>query len=388
MIKLISTDDIKTKDDKTMRYSNIMDRKLIRNIDTGIVITTVMLIIIGILGIASATQVADGGSPRYITIQLVAFVLGIAAVLLLSLVDYNSFGDMHNIVYGITIVLLVSVLFLGTEIKGAKSWIDLGPINFQPSEVAKIGFILAFAKHLEAKKDKLDSFKDVSISVAYIIVPIALIFVQNDTGTALVFIFISAMMLFAAGLNYKYIIGAIAAFIVSMPLMWFLLQPHQKNRIRTFLNPELDPRGSGYHVIQSKTAIGSGQFFGEGLFDGTMNNNGFIPERHTDFIFSVLAEELGFLGGILIIVLFTILLLRCIHIAKAAKDTYGMLISVGITAMFLFHVLENIGMTIGVMPVTGIPLPFVSYGGSSLVTNLLAIGLVLNVGMRRQVIRF
>jgi rod shape determining protein RodA len=372
-----------------MRYDNIVDRKLLRNIDTGIVVTTIVLIIIGIMGIASATQVTTGGTPKYVTIQGVAFVLGIIAVLLLLLIDYNSFGDMQTAIYIINIVLLLSVFILGKEINGAKSWIDLGPVNFQPSEIVKIGFILAFAKHLEARKDKLNSFTDIAISVAYMIVPIALILLQNDTGTVLVFIFISAMMFFAAGISYKYIIGAVGAFVLSTPLLWFFaLKDYQKNRILVFLNPELEPRGSGYHVIQSKTAIGSGQFFGEGLFNGTLNNNGFIPARHTDFIFSVLGEELGFVGAVIVVILFVILLLRCIHIAKVAKDTYGMLICVGVTAMYLFHVLENIGMTIGIMPVTGIPLPFVSYGGSSLVTNLLALGLVINVGMRRQVIRF
>lgn len=372
-----------------MRYDNIVDRKLIRNIDTGIVVATIMLIIIGIVGIASATQVTSGGTTKHITVQSVAFVLGIIAVVLLLLIDYNSFGDMQTAIYIINILLLLSVFVLGKEIKGAKSWIDLGPVNFQPSELVKIGFILAFAKHLEARKDNLNSIKDVAISVLYMIVPIALIQLQNDTGTMLVFMFISAMMFFAAGINFKYIIGAVAAFILSTPLLWFFaLQEYQKNRILVFLNPELDPRGSGYHVIQSKTAIGSGQFFGEGLFNGTLNNNGFIPERHTDFIFSVLGEELGFVGAVVVVIIFTFLLLRCIHVAKAAKDTYGMLICVGVTGMYLFHVLENIGMTIGIMPVTGIPLPFVSYGGSSLVTNLLAIGLVINVGMRRQVIRF
>ncbi|OGO77525.1 MAG: rod shape-determining protein RodA [Clostridiales bacterium GWB2_37_7] len=372
-----------------MRYDNIVDRKLLRNIDIGIVVTAIILIIIGIVGIASATQVTSGGTPKYITIQGVAFVLGIIAVLLLLLIDYNSFGDMQTAIYIINVLLLLSVFVLGKEVKGAKSWIDLGPINFQPSELVKIGFILAFAKHLETRKDKLNSIKNVAISVLYIIVPIALIQLQNDTGTMLVFMFISAMMFFAAGINYKYIIGAVGAFILSAPLLWFFaLQEYQKKRILVFLNPELDPRGSGYHVIQSKTAIGSGQFFGEGLFNGTLNNNGFIPERHTDFIFSVLGEELGFVGAVFVVILFTILLLRCVYVAKAAKDTYGMLICVGVTAMYLFHVLENIGMTIGIMPVTGIPLPFVSYGGSSLLTNMLALGLIINVGMRRQVIRF
>jgi len=372
-----------------MRYDNIVDRKLIRNIDTGIVVATIMLIIIGIVGIASATQVTSGGETKHITVQSVAFFIGILAVVLLLLIDYNSFGDMQLAIYIINILLLLSVFVLGKEIKGAKSWIDLGPVNFQPAEVVKIGFILAFAKHLESRKDKLNNPPDLAVTVGYMAVPIGLILLQNDTGTALVFIFMSAVMLFAAEINYKYIIAAVVAFVMSTPLLWFFaLQPHQKNRILVFLNPELDPRGKGYHVIQSKTAIGSGQFFGEGLFNGTLNNNGFIPERHTDFIFSVLGEELGFVGAVFVVLIFTFLLLRCIHVAKAAKDTYGMLICVGVTGMYLFHVLENIGMTIGIMPVTGIPLPFVSYGGSSLITNLLAIGLVINVGMRRQVIRF
>lgn len=372
-----------------MRYNNIVDKKLLRNIDTGIVVTTIILVILGMVAIASATQLMSGGNPKYVTIQGVAFIIGIIAIVLLLLIDYNSFGDMQTAIYIINILLLLSVFLLGKEVKGAKSWIDLGPFNFQPAELVKIGFILAFAKHLEIRKDKLNNLPDLAISVGYIMVPIALILLQNDTGTALVFIFISAVMFFAAGINYKYIIGAVVTFILSTPLLWFFaLKPHQKNRILVFLNPELDPRGSGYHVIQSKTAIGSGQFSGEGLFNGTLNNNGFIPERHTDFIFSVLGEELGFIGAVAVVILFAVLLLRCIHIAKAAKDTYGMLICVGITAMYLFHVLENIGMTIGIMPVTGIPLPFISYGGSSLFTNLLALGFIINVGMRRQVIRF
>jgi len=372
-----------------MRYNNIIDKKLLRNIDTGIVITTIILVILGMVAIASATQLTSGGSPKFVTVQGVAFIIGIIAIVLLLLIDYNNFGDMQTAIYVINILLLLSVFVLGKEVKGAKSWIDLGPVNFQPSEIVKIGFILAFAKHLESRKGKLNTVKDIAISLAYIALPIALIQLQNDTGTVLVFLFISAIMFFAADINYKYIIGAVGAFILSTPLLWFFaLKDYQKNRIKVFLNPELDPRGSGYHVIQSKTAIGSGQFFGEGLFNGTLNNNGFIPERHTDFIFSVLGEELGFIGAAVVVILFAVLLLRCIHIAKVAKDTYGMLICVGITAMYLFHVLENIGMTIGIMPVTGIPLPFISYGGSSLVTNLLAIGLVINVGMRRQVIRF
>ena len=258
----------------------------------------------------------------------------------------------------------------------------------QPSEVVKIGYILTFAKYLEKKKDNLNKLIDVLPAMLHLGLIVGLIMLQPDTGTALVFIFISIFMLFAAGMSYKIIAGAFGGFLISLPIIWKVLKPYQKNRILVFLNPELDPMGAGYHVIQSKTAIGSGQFLGKGLFEGTQNNLGFILERHTDFIFSVIGEELGLVGALVLMMLFMWLLLRCIHIAKVSKDDYGMLICVGIISMFLFHIFENIGMTIGLMPVTGIPLPFISYGGSNLLTNMAAVGLVLNVGMRRQVIRF
>ncbi len=372
-----------------MKFDDLVDRKLLKNIDLGVVFSTVLLIIYGITAIASATHITRGGTTGLMKVQIIAFILGIIGVLIILLIDYNTFGDNYTLIYIVNILLLVSVLFLGSKIKGSRSWIDFGPLNFQPSEVVKLGFILTYAKYLEKKKDKLNRIIDVLPAVMHMGVIIGLILLQPDFGTALVFIFISVFMLYAAGLNYKMIAGAFATFLISIPMMWFFLfKPYQKDRIRVFLNPELDPMGAGYHVLQSQTAIGSGQFAGKGLFQGTQNNLGFIPERHTDFIYSVIGEELGLIGAVAVIVLFMWLLLRCIHVAKVSKDDYGMLICVGVTAMYLFHVLENIGMTIGLMPVTGIPLPFISYGGSSLLTNMAAVGLVLNVGMRRQVIRF
>ncbi|MFZ5353825.1 MAG: rod shape-determining protein RodA [Bacillota bacterium] len=372
-----------------MRLNNIVDRKLLRNIDVALIVTMVLLVLIGIVAIASATQVTHGGSLRSVQVQSAAFILGLISILLILLIDYNNFGDNHKAIYIINIALLVLVLFVGTKVKGAKSWIDFGPINFQPAEAVKIGFILCFAKFLEKRKNKLDRIVDVLPALLYIAPLLLLIQLQPDTGTVLVYVFFSAFMLFAAGLNYKYIVGSIGAFIASAPILWFfVLKEHQKNRFLAFLNPAADPRGKGYQVMQSKTAIGSGQIVGKGLFDGTMNNLGYIPERHNDFIFSVIGEELGLIGALVVILLFMLLLLRCIHIAKVAKDDYGMLICVGVMAMYLFHIFENIGMTIGVMPVTGIPLPFISSGGSSLLFNMMAVGLVINVGMRRQIIRF
>jgi rod shape determining protein RodA len=371
-----------------VKLDNIFDRKLIKNIDLGIVISTIMLIFCGFFAISSATQIVNGGSTKDLRVQIIAFILGIIGVLLILLIDYKTFGDYYLFIYAVDVFLLVLVLIVGFSTKGTKGWIDLGPVNLQPAEVVKLGYILTFAKYLEKKKDNLNRIIDVLPALLHLGVIVGLILLQPDLGTALVFIFISILMLYAAGISYKIIFGAFIAFVVSMPVLWQLLEPHQKGRILVFLNPELEPLGRGYNVIQSQTAIGSGRFLGKGLFKGTQNNLGFIPERHTDFIFSVIGEELGLVGASIIVILFLWLILRCIHIAKVSKDDYGMLITVGVIAMLLFHILENIGMTIGLMPVTGIPLPFISYGGSSLLTNMAAIGLVLNVGMRRQVIRF
>lgn len=371
-----------------MKIDNLIDKKLIKNIDIGIVISTMLLIIFGMIAISSATHITTGGSAGTLKVQIVAFILGIIGVLVIMLIDYKSFGDNYVLIYGTNVFLLVLVLIIGFSTKGTKGWIDFGPVNFQPSEIVKLGYILTFAKYLEKKKGNLNTLIEVLPAVLHLGVIVGLILLQPDFGTALVFIFITIFMLYAADINHKIVAGAFGAFLVSLPVLWRFLKPYQKNRILTFFNPELDPMGAGYHVIQSETAIGSGQFFGKGLFEGTQNNLGFIPERHTDFIFSVIGEELGLIGAVVMLMLFMWLLIRCIHIAKVSKDDYGMLICVGITAMFLFHILENVGMTIGLMPVTGIPLPFVSYGGSSLLTNMAAVGLVLNVGMRRQVIRF
>lgn len=372
-----------------MKLDNLIDKKLFKNIDIGIIISVFCLVSIGIASIASATQVPYGGSLRYVKVQIIAFALGIVAAAIVTLIDYNNFGDIDRVIYIINIVLLVLVLFIGSARKGTQGWIDFGFLSFQPAEIVKVGFILTFAKHLEKRKGNLERIQDILPGLLHVGLIIGLILLQPDFGTALVFIFITAFMYFAAGIHYKYILGAFGALLVSIPLLWFgYFNGIQKKRIMVFLNPEMDPLHGGYHVIQSKIAIGSGQFAGKGIFKGTQNNLGFIPERHTDFIFSVIGEEVGLIGCVIVILLFLWLVLRCIRVAQVAKDDYGMFICVGVMAMFMFHIIENIGMTIGIMPVTGIPLPFISYGGSSLLTNLIAVSLVINVGMRRQVIRF
>ena len=372
-----------------MRVGDLIDKKLVRNVDMGLIISSVALIIIGFVAIASASGLLTGGSTGRLKVQIAAFLIGIFAVLIIMLFDYNTFGEMEKYIFVLNVLLLLSVFAFGSRIKGSLSWIDLGVISFQPSEVVKIGFILVFAKHLERRKNKLNTVFQVIPSLVYMAVPIGLIMFQPDFGTALVFVFISFFMLFEAGLSYKLIAGAIGSVVALIPVLWiFFFANYQKDRILTYLNPELDPMGRGYHVIQSKIAIGSGLFTGKGIFHGTQNNLGFIPERQTDFIFSVIGEEVGFVGCVIVVLLFVFLLYRIMAVAKASKNDYGTLVCTGIMAMYLFHILENIGMTIQLMPVTGIPLPFISYGGSSLLSNMVALGIVINIGMRRQVIRF
>jgi rod shape determining protein RodA len=238
---------------------------------------------------------------------------------------------------------------------------------------------------LKKEENKINKPKNICLLALHACVPLMLILLQPDYGTAMVFIFIIAVMLFTAGLNLRYFAGAICAFIASAPLLWFfVLDEFQKERIRVFINPELSPMGSGYNVIQSKLAVGAGQILGKGLFKGTQIQLGFLPGKHTDFIFAVAGEELGLLGCILVIVLLFTIIIRCIKTAGVVKRQGGSYICAGVAAMFIFQAFENIGMSIGIMPCTGIPLPFFSYGGSSVLTSFIAVGLVLSVYKRRR----
>jgi len=366
----------------------VFDKKQLKNLDFVIFITLITIILLGIVIIGSATHIFDGGSLRFIKTQIIAFVIGLIAMFFIIMVDYNEIGKYYKLIYIINIIMLFAVLAIGVTKKGAQSWITIGGFGFQPSEFAKIAVIITLAKHLEDKEGKLNTIRDIIPILIHIGIPIILILLQPDLGTALVFIVILIGMLFAAGLNTKFIYGGMGAGLAFIPIAWNFLKDYQKKRILVFLNPNLDPLGSGYNVIQSKIAVGSGQFFGKGLFQGTQNKLNFIPEKHTDFIFSVLGEELGFIGTVSLLILYLILITRSLRIARLAKDSFGSLIVVGVISMIVFQIFENMGMAIGIMPVTGIPLPFMSYGGTSLIAYMMGIGLVLNVGMRRQKINF
>ena len=340
--------------------------------------------------LSSATHANETGQYKKLYIQSLAFVLGLGMIIFMLMFDYNFMGKYYKGLYLISLILLVLVLMpgIGEEQMGARSWISIGPLNLQTSEIVKLTFILSYAKIVEAKRDKLNTIKDLIPVVVYAIPFIGLLFAQPDLGTAIVFMCIIGGMLFTAGLDTKIIKRGIIIILVSMPLMYMMMASHQKDRIEAFLNPEDVTLKGNYQVMQSLIAIGSGGFSGKGLYNGTQNQEGFLPVQESDFIFAVIGEELGVWGMVFIIVLFAVFLMRMLAIAREAKDFYGTLIVVGVMSMFAYQIIQNIGMTVALIPVTGVTLPFVSYGGSSLLTSMANLGLVLNVCMRKKKINF
>ena len=302
--------------------------------------------------------------------------------------DYKMLQRYGNRLYIFNLILLIAVMLIGHSALGAQRWIQIGPVTLQPSEFAKLIMIVSLASMLEDKVGKLNTLHDLLPIALYVGIPFILVLKQPDLGTSLVFIAIFIGMIFACGVNLKLLGGLFAAGVACAPILWHFLKDYQKMRIMVFLDPNVDPLGSGYHIIQSKIAIGSGMLFGKGLFGGTQSQLNFLPENHTDFIFAVVGEELGFLGAAVLLLLYLVVLWRGIMIARDASDTFGMLLAVGITSMLAFHVLVNIGMTTGIMPVTGIPLPLMSYGVSSLTTNIMSIAILLNIHMKKQKLLF
>ena len=364
-----------------------MFKTLLKNTDYIVLVIVLLLFIIGLVGIFSAGYNTSINKDEYIK-QIMWFGIMIIAVIMIWAVDYSTFDIAGYAIYFFSVIALVAVMFT-TSLMGAKSWFNFGSFLYQPSELMKIGYILCLAKLLSffskevlSRKDKIIKF--VSLLLLFFI-PVTLIMLQPDFGTAAVFIVITFFMLFASGLKYRYIIPIIAAIGLIAPLIYmFILSPVQQNRILVFLDPALDPLGSGYNAIQSKIAVGSGMIFGTGLLKGTQTQFGYLPIKSSDFIFSVLSEEMGFIMSAAVIILFVILLLRLIRISANTSELFGKYIVIGITGMLFFHFVQNIGMTIGLLPITGVPLPFVSYGGSSLMTNLIAIAIVLNISARRN----
>ena len=362
-----------------------MQKKLFKNFEWGILICTIILLAIGLVALFSATQNSDYEEFKK---QIMWIGISIPVIVVVIFVDYEILAKISPVIYGLSLISLIAVLF--TEpINGATSWFNIGPFSFQPAEFAKIAVVLFMAnvivKLQQKGRDEINRFWKLGIILATVAVPTLLIIKQPDYGTALAFLVALIFMLYVAGINKKYIITAVLLVVILVPLAYFFILPdHAKARIDVYLNPNLDPRGDGYNIIQSKLAIGAGQIFGMGLFKGNQTQLGYLYPKTTDFIFAVISEEMGFVVAGAIIVLYVILITKSIQVAKTAKDDLGSYIATGIVGIFFFHMLENIGMTMGLLPITGIPLPFVSYGGSSMLTNLTLIAILLNISTRRK----
>jgi len=358
---------------------------MFKNFEWGILICTIILLAIGLVALFSATQNSDYEEFKK---QIMWIGISIPVIVVVILVDYEILAKISPVIYGLSLISLIAVLF--TEpINGATSWFNIGPFSFQPAEFAKIAVVLFMAnvivKLQQKGRDEINRFWKLGIILATVAVPTLLIIKQPDYGTALAFLVALIFMLYVAGINKKYIITAVLLVVILVPLAYFFILPeHAKARIDVYLNPNLDPRGDGYNIIQSKLAIGAGKIFGMGLFKGNQTQLGYLYPKTTDFIFAVISEEMGFVVAGAIIVLYVILITKSIQVAKTAKDDLGSYIATGIVGIFFFHMLENIGMTMGLLPITGIPLPFVSYGGSSMLTNLTLIAILLNISTRRK----
>lgn len=363
-----------------------------RRIDSTLLVSVLALGVICLLIIASATHANVDGTPGqfdFVMKQGIFMAGGIVIAAGSLYFDYRKLYRWVPVLYGINAILLLVVKFAGTSALGAQRWIQIGPFTLQPSEFAKLFMIICLARLLANSKSGFQTWKSLLPVAAMMALPTLLIFIQPDLGTSLVFAAITFGMLYICGLRMQLVKRALIALVACFPLIWFfVLHDYQKMRILVLLDPEVDPYGSGYHVIQSKISIGSGGFIGQGLFEGTQSQLNFLPENHTDFIFSVIGEELGFVGAIFVLFLYFILLYRTIMISRASGDAFGSLLACGIFSMWLFEIFINVGMTLGIMPVTGIPLPFMSYGGSALLMNILCVGLLMNIYLRRKKLMF
>ena len=362
----------------------MFDRRLVVNFDWILLLTVCALAGIGIINLFSATANWHLISTPLYMKQLIWLGGGLLLVLLVCCFDYRHLEHFAIHGYIITIGMLLFVLLLGKTSMGATRWINLGFFNLQPSEVIKIVMILLLAR-IFGRTAQPEGYRlsDLWGPALLLLLPVGLILKQPDLGTALMVVFISATMLLFAGLQRATLFCLSLFGLIVAVAGWFGLHDYQRARIQTFLNPEADPLGSGYHIIQSKIAVGSGGFLGKGFLHGTQSQLSFLPERHTDFAFSVFAEEWGFIGCVVLLMGYLFLVIWGLYIARRATDRYGMFLAIGVTAMIFWHIVVNLGMVIGLLPVVGVPLPLFSYGGTSMITTMIGVGLLMSVSMRR-----
>jgi rod shape determining protein RodA len=355
------------------------------NFDWPLFVTVAAIAVVGVVNLYSATS-ASVPALRDIYIQQVYWLtLGAGTAVLIAAVDYRHYERYGWIGYGIGVAMLVLVFLLAREIRGSQRWIPIGSFSLQPSELMKLFLIVALAKHLHNDpRTEGRTLKDLIIPGLILSLPLLLILKQPDLGTALILVFIFISVMFLTHLKLRSLVTLVVTMGVSAPLAWsYLLKPYQRERVTSFLAPEKDILDTGWHAYQAKVAIGSGGLTGKGFLQGTQNQHKFLPDQHSDFPFPVWAEEHGFIGSVLLISLYMVLVLLGIKIASEAKDRFGAVVALGVSALIFWHTVINLGMVCGLLPVVGITLPLFSYGGSSVLTIMAGIGLLMNVSMRR-----
>ncbi len=361
-------------------------RRALGQVDWIMVAVTIALSAFGVLMIYSAIH----SNPELLASglhwkQALWSSIGLALLGFILLFDYHHLTRMAYFLYALVLILLLLVLFTGRVVYGAKRWLVFGPFRFQPSELAKLAVIIVFARYFSARENTEPlRLSELFLPLLFVLVPVFLVAKQPDLGTAFTILLIGATMVFCVGVERRVGIFLGATALTLAPLAWLFLKDYQRGRILTLFNPEADPLGAGYQSLQSKIAVGSGELWGKGLLQGTQSRLHFLPEKHTDFIFSVLSEELGFVGGTILLVIFLIFIHRCMVTALSAGDKEGTLIATGVAASFFLYTVFNIGMTLGLIPIVGIPLPLVSYGGSASLASFIAAGLVISVRLRRK----
>lgn len=366
---------------------HVEERTLFKKLDINFIIVILALNVIGLINLYSATHGPNTVDVATLFIsQIMWLLVGWTVFLIMTLLDYAWITRIALGIYVLNLGAILYVTFFGKVALGAQRWIDLGFFRYQPSETMKLALIMLMAKILSTR-NTLGSgmgFKEMLMPIIVLGVPFVLVVEQPDLGTAMMLAAIGGSMLLFTKVRRVILASAVVLAIIALPVAWkFVLHDYQKNRVLTFLSPTSDPRGTGYNSIQSKIAVGSGRFFGKGFMKGTQSQLEFLPERHTDFIYSVLSEEHGFVGSVSVIGLFCFLFITGIRIATNARDKFGALLTVGVLCYIFWHMFINIGMVIGLLPIVGVPLPLLSYGGSSMLTTMAGLGIVSSVAYRR-----
>lgn len=366
-----------------------IDRRILRNFDWITLSLVLLLSLAGIMTIYSATRspLPGGEMPSYYIKQSYWLCIGIIALIAVVSFDYVWLRRYAYILYGVGLFLLILVLFLGRTGMGAQRWLNIGIFSFQPSEVFRLFFVIAVSRYLGEIRSRLGLVSSLKAFFLLAFLPAVMLVKQPDLGTALILLFVFLSIAASKGFQKKVVLLVVLIGIVSIPflgnILWEGLKDYQKNRLVAFVEPKVDPSGIGYHINQSKVAIGSGKFVGKGYLKGTQGPFRFLPEKHTDFIFAVFAEEWGFAGSLVLLFLYLALILRGLDTARKAKDEFGNILALSVSFMFAIYFFINVGMTLGIMPVVGVPLPFMSYGGTSLLANFVAAGILINVRTRR-----